>query len=264
MRLLLDLGNFRLKAALWIAGGSLRLLGEARHRETGLGAALDTALKGTKVGGLGTLCANVAGEAAGRALAEALAARGGGPLEFLQASPAAWGVRCAYPQPARLGADRWAALLGARGLCEGACLVVDAGSALTLDAMAPEGRHLGGWILPGLQMMLEALEARTGDLKSRREASPYRGGAEFPADTGPAMEAGVRLAAQGAVAAARERLENECGMPARLLVAGGDAPMLLAAFEDAEHVPDLVFRGLARAAGQSGRALPERKMNPAP
>jgi type III pantothenate kinase len=249
MRLLLDLGNSRLKAALWTAAGGLRLLGEARHRETGLDAALAAALEATQVKGLGALCANVAGDAAGRVLAGAFAARGGGPLEFLQASPAARGVRCAYPQPARLGADRWAALLGARGLCEGACLVVDAGSALTLDAMAPEGRHLGGWILPGLQMMLEVLEARTGDLKSRRQASPDPAEAGFPTDTRAAMEAGVRLAAHGAVKAAREQLETASGVPARLLVTGGDAADVLALFGDAEHVPDLVFRGLARAAG---------------
>lgn len=255
MRLLLDLGNTRLKAALGDAGGAITLLGDARHREQGMAAALAAVLDGTTAGAAVAAagadpawCANVAGEAAGRALAQALQQRSGTALVFLKAGAEACGVRCAYADPSHLGADRWAALLGARGMTAGACLVVDAGSALTIDALAPGGRHLGGWIIPGLGMMLEALEGHTGDLASLRRASAAGHAAPFPADTGPAMEAGANLAAVGAVRAARARLETECGEPARLLLAGGDAEQLLAAFADAEHVPELVLQGLARAA----------------
>jgi type III pantothenate kinase len=127
---------------------------------------------------------------------------------------------------------------------------VDAGSALTADALGSGGAHLGGWILPGLAMMLDALEARTGDLRALRQASQQASPDEFPADSGPAMEAGVRLAAAGAIRLARERLEARCGGSARLLLTGGDALEMLALVEDAEHVPDLVLRGLARAAGE--------------
>ena len=250
MRLLVDLGNSRLKVALRLPGGGIRLLGETRHRADGIGAALGRALDGFALAGVeGALCANVAGPAAGQALADALRARGCATLEFLRARPEACGVRCAYAEPARLGADRWAALLGARGLTEGACLVVDAGSALTIDAMGPGGRHLGGWIIPGLAMMLEALETHTGDLRALRQASAGAEPAAFPADSGPAMEEGIRLAAAGAVRLARARLEAHCGVTARLLLAGGDAPTLLPALDGAERVPDLVLRGLARAAG---------------
>jgi type III pantothenate kinase len=250
MKLLVDLGNSRLKVALRLPAGGTRLLGEARHREAGVAAALGTALDGFALAGVeGALCANVAGAAAGQALEEALRARGCTPLSFLRAGPEACGVRCAYAEPARLGADRWAALLGARGLTDGACLVVDAGSALTIDAMAPGGRHLGGWIIPGLAMMLDALETRTGDLRARRQASAGAGPGTFPADSGPAMEDGARLAAAGAVRLAHERLEAHCGVAARLLLAGGDAPALLPALDGAELVPDLVLQGLARAAG---------------
>jgi len=247
--LLLDLGNSRLKAALGLPGGGIRLLGETRHRERGLDAALAAVLaSASPVGGGAALCANVAGAAAGRALAEALRARGWGAVEFLRARPEAAGVHCAYAEPAHLGADRWAALLGARGLTDGTCLVVDAGSALTVDAMGPGGRHLGGWIIPGLGMMLEALEARTGDLRALRQASESGPADAFPTDTGPAMDEGIRLAAAGAVRLARARLEAHCGMPARLLVTGGDARVLTTLLKDAEHVPELVLRGLARHA----------------
>jgi type III pantothenate kinase len=254
VRLLLDLGNTRLKAGLGSAAGQLTLLGHAQHRGRDMAVALAEALGGVELdAAAGALCANVAGEAAGQALARALGARSGAPLAFLRAQAEACGVHCAYPEPQRLGADRWAALLGARGLGDSAALVVDAGSALTIDAMAGGGRHLGGWILPGLAMMIEALEARTGDLEALRRASTRRPG-EFPVDTGPAMEAGALLAAAGAVTRARQRLERLSGSPARLLLAGGDAPALLAELGAGEHVPDLVLLGLARAAAPGARA----------
>lgn len=248
MKLLLDAGNTRLKAALMAAGGQLRPLGEAAHRESGMAAALRTVLDGVELAGIdGAACANVAGEPAGHALAAALAARGI-VVDFLRASREACGVRCAYVEPARLGADRWAALLGARGLEAGACLVVDAGSALTIDALAPGGQHLGGWILPGLGMMVAALEARTGDLGVRRLASAASPPADFPEDTAPAMEGGALIAVCGAVQVARARLESRCRVPARLLLAGGDAARLATELDGGELRPDLVLRGLARMA----------------
>lgn len=248
MTLLIDLGNSRLKAALARPGGGVELLGEARHRGAGVGAALAGALAG-RAPGPNALCANVAGEAAGRALTEALAAQDCS-LSFVRATAFAGGVRCGYAEPARLGADRWAALLGARALCAGPCLVADAGSALTLDALARDGLHLGGWIVPGLGMMVEALEGRTGDLAALRRASTGISRAPFPADTGPAMEEGAALAATGAAEAALHRLEAWCGEPARLLVTGGDGPALAAGLARAELVPDLVLRGLAQAAAE--------------
>lgn len=248
MTLLLDLGNTRLKAALPAGDGGVRLLGEASHREQGIRAALAAVLGDLSLDGRPALCANVAGPAAADRLAEALDAQGAGALAFLRAEPEFGGLRCGYDDPSHLGADRWAALLGARELSAEACLVVDAGSALTLDALATGGQHLGGWILPGLAMMVAALEARTGDLGTLRRASRFTGGGEFPADTGPAMEAGALLAATGAVRTARDRLAAHCDGAVNLILTGGDAATLSAALPDARQVPDLVLRGLARAA----------------
>src|SRR6056297_1923141 len=186
MMLLLDLGNTRLKAAWPLPGGGVRLIGEASHRDQPMREALARILDGQALEGRPALCANVAGPAAGEQLGEALRETGGGALTFLRAEREFGGVHCGYHDPSHLGADRWAALLGARGLSGEACLVVDAGSALTLDALAPGGRHLGGWILPGLAMMVAALEARTGDLGNLRRASRAASDGEFPADTGPA------------------------------------------------------------------------------
>jgi hypothetical protein len=99
VKLLLDLGNSRLKAALRTPGaGSAagrRPPRPGSRRRSGWRSA------GTGLAGAGALCANVAGPAAGRALAEALRARGCAPVTFLRASPEACGVRCAYAEPAR-------------------------------------------------------------------------------------------------------------------------------------------------------------------
>jgi type III pantothenate kinase len=249
MKLLLDLGNTRLKAALLVPDGEFRLLGEGRHRDVAMSAALEEALADAADTPLQEAwCVNVAGAERGQALADAVHTVTGAALVFLRTRSHACGVRCAYAEPARLGADRWAALLGARGMTRGACLVADAGSALTIDAMAAEGEHLGGWILPGIAMMLEALETRTGDLSGLRHASRLAAPADFPADTAPAMERGAVLAGAGAITAALARLEARSAAPARLFLTGGDAVALLPELARAEHVPELVLRGLARAA----------------
>lgn len=252
MKLLLDLGNTRLKAACLSRDGNFGLLGEWRHRGGSMSAVLQEALAAAAgASPEEAWCVNVAGAERGAALADAVRTLAGIPLVFLRARARACGVRCAYAEPARLGADRWAALLGARGLTRGACLVADAGSALTIDAMAAEGEHLGGWILPGAAMMLEALETRTGDLSGLRLASGHVEAADFPADTAPAMERGAVLAAAGAIATALARLEARSAGPARLFLTGGDAALLLPELARAELVPELVLRGLARAAAAS-------------
>ena len=69
------------------------------------------------------------------------------------------GVRSSYADPARLGADRWAALIGARHLYQGACVVVNAGTTMTVDALSSESIFLGGCIVPGFELMRRALAA---------------------------------------------------------------------------------------------------------
>lgn len=243
MTLLLDVGNARVKAGLARAGGVLDL-GHAAYREAGLGVALD----GLGLPAAGRIVAAlVAGPAAAGALERWAEARGASLVRVRPRAEAA-GVRCGYPEPARLGADRWAALAGARGLTEGPCIVVDAGSAITVDAMAPGGLHLGGYILPGLSMMTGSLLAGTGDLAAFSGASSDRREGDFPTDTRPAIEEAARLAAAGLVRSAQEALAQRAGVPVRVFVTGGDGPVLAPLIEAAETRPMLVLEGLARLA----------------
>ena len=72
---------------------------------------------------------------------------------FVTTAHAQFGVRCAYADPARLGVDRWVAVLAAYHAAHGAACVLDAGTAVTFDAVAADGRHLGGLIFPGARQM---------------------------------------------------------------------------------------------------------------
>ena len=239
MTLLLDIGNTRVKAAV-LEGGALRHLGSVAYRAEGVADALE-ALAPPSVGR--AVAVVVAGPGVLGDLRSWAEARG---VLVRQVTPSreAGGVRCAYPRPERLGADRWAAVVGARAVTGQACLVVDAGSAITVDALDADGRHLGGFIIPGLALMAASLHRATGDLEAFSAASAPGRGAGFPTDTRPAIEEGALLAAVGLVREAADRMPVSPG----ILLTGGDAEALAGLIEGATVVPGLVLEGLARLA----------------
>ena len=79
------------------------------------------------------------------------------PIVFHWAEPHRGGLVNAYTETDRMGADRWHAMYAAWQADAGGFAVVDAGSAITIDYVADSGKHLGGYILPGKQMMLRSL-----------------------------------------------------------------------------------------------------------
>lgn len=156
------------------------------------------------------------------------------------------GVTNSYEDPSRMGVDRWLAMLSAYNRAQGACIVVDAGTALTVDILAASGEHSGGFILPGLKLMATALESNTG-IRLR----PMEG--EANTKPGRNTEQAVHHAALASAVALVEnhyqglRAGNES---VRIFLSGGDAPLLLTALERlgrAEILPDLVLDGLALA-----------------
>ncbi len=165
---------------------------------------------------------NVAGEAA-RMRIEAQLARWRVPPRWLTATAAAAGVVNSYAQPAQLGADRWAALVAARKralameLFPPPVVVVNAGTAVTVDALDAEGVFRGGVILPGLRLMLQALAEHTAGLKSM--PGSYR---DFPTNTGDALYSGAVQAITGAIGEMRARLAGDANS-VRCLLAGGAA-----------------------------------------
>ena len=80
------------------------------------------------------------------------------------------GVTNSYAEPERLGVDRWLAMIAAFHRFREPCIVIDAGSAVTLDVIDESGLHLGGWICPGLSMMRTSLLQGTAGVRFERPA----------------------------------------------------------------------------------------------
>lgn len=138
----------------------------------------------------------------------------------------------------RLGVDRWLAVLAAWHHFKSACIVVDAGTAFTVDLVTAAGRHSGGYIVPGYRSMLDTLWCNTSGVK----AEP----AEDVIDLAPglstndAVNRGVVQMYLGLIERTRAAMQD---IPV-LVLAGGDASLLRPHLGESRHCPDLVFDGL--------------------
>lgn len=155
-----------------------------------------------------------------------------------------------YRQPERLGVDRWLAALACREAGV-ATVVVDAGTALTVDAVSVAGEHLGGYILPGLALQRKALADHTAQVQFPE--SDWSG-PDWGMDTAAAVGHGSLLAMVSLITAAQQRLGAEQGVDVELVLTGGDAGILQTWLPEAQHRPHLLLQGLQRylAAEESG------------
>jgi type III pantothenate kinase len=186
---------------------------------------------------------NVAGPAVEDVLAAAARALGA-PLRRVRARARQCGVRSGYEEPERLGADRWAALIGAWRLYGGPSLVVNAGTAMTADALSREGVFLGGIIVAGADLMREALARSTAGLGVEGGRFGY-----FPASTPDAIASGAVNALAGAVERmARFLRETGEGEPL-IVLSGGAAGALEPALNGRVALVDnLVLEGIVHIA----------------
>lgn len=235
MILAVDAGNTRVKWGVFEASGTLLAHGSLEHALLGqLAAVMNTWPACRRM-----VVSNVAGDAvAGQLVAMAQAA--GLSVSMIEAAASACGVRNRYEIPARLGPDRWASLVAAWHRAPSACVVVTAGTALTVDALSSQGEFLGGLIVPGWQMMRAALVAGTAGL------SPQEGHWDaFPQNTADAMHTGCLSAMAGAVERVHRTLQEREGAPPRCLLTGGDAALLQPLlFMPLEIADNLVLQGL--------------------
>jgi type III pantothenate kinase len=233
--LCIDAGNTRLKWGLhgdagWLARGAL-----AHEDIVGLAGQLPALPQRI-------LACNVAGPAVAAQI-EVLAAALGAPLEWFKSTAAACGITNGYDDPVRLGADRWAALIGARSLHAGPALVVMAGTATTIDVLEPDGRFRGGLILPGLELMRRSLARNTAGLPEA--FGHYR---EIPTNTDDAIESGILHATLGAIERMATSVRRPAGTDFLCLLSGGAADALAPHLaQPYRHIEHLVLEGLARA-----------------
>jgi type III pantothenate kinase len=242
MNLLVDLGNSRLKWA-WQAPGGLDVQTRAL-RGRGAQELYAEAWPGGDAPAR-VLAACVTGETWQSALAAFARRRWRVEVEFARAQPEQLGVKNGYRDPQSLGADRWVALIAARALSAGNVCVVDCGTAVTLDALAADGRHLGGAIFPGLSLLRESLARGTAAIGDRAGEA----GGVLAQATADAVAAGTLHGLAGAIARIVAGQETLAG-PLSLILTGGDAGALQPLLRrEARLVPDLVLQGLARIAG---------------
>ncbi|MHB8745449.1 MAG: type III pantothenate kinase [Gammaproteobacteria bacterium] len=244
MTLLVDIGNSRLKWVL-INGADWAEQGVIAHHDlppetlfTSIWAALPAPQR--------VVVANVAGKKFAAALRAWAKSTWSVEVEFVIARRKACGVTNAYVEPQRLGADRWAALIGAHRLSAGASCVIDCGSAVTIDALDARGQHLGGLIMPGLSMMREALLRNTdGIAKTARDMDAGKV-ALLARDTAGAVNGGTLYNLIAMIDRVNGDLAADLQVPLNRVICGGDAVQLLPLLSgDFHHEPDLVLHGMA-------------------
>ena len=163
-------------------------------------------------------------------------------VEFAVASKVVGEVVSGYEQPEQLGVDRWLALLAGWELFGSKCVVVDAGSALTFDFLDERARHLGGYIIPGRQMMLNSLFGGTSGVRAKASLAD-------DLSYGQNTDSAVHNGCLAMTIALIEKTLSTGGLGMnKLVLTGGDAKSLLIHLPSSViHIPDLVLDGLALA-----------------
>jgi type III pantothenate kinase len=241
MILAVDCGNSRLKWGLhdqggWIKTGSVPLSGLANLKNTWKKVPQAEQI----------VVANVAGQSVRRRLANILSRQAAVPI-WVTAQRRQCGVTNSYGKPTQLGADRWAALIGAWSMLRGACLVVAAGTATTVDTLRSDGTFVGGVILPGLELMKRSLASNTAGLPLARGRF-----SDTPRNTADAIESGCLMAQAGAIERAFAAMEPG----AICVLAGGAAGRIASHLSVPVRLADnLVLEGLARIASEPPECL---------
>ena len=248
--LLIDIGNTRVKWAV-LRGAKLSRMRALPH--AGDSAALRKLVRAAPRGVDRVLAVCVAGVRLERALAAAVRQRFALPVQFVRSVRSAAGVRNGYRDIWRLGADRWVGVIAAHAIAGArAALVVNVGTALTIDAVDAEGRHRGGAIAPGPSTMIASLLSGTQGIR-RRAHGATNGAVDaknprglFAADTSRALAAGASFAAAALVDRAAREGRAVLGRAPLLLLTGGAASALVPYIKSpVRKLPDLVLRGLA-------------------
>jgi type III pantothenate kinase len=240
--LLLDVGNSRVKWA-WLIGEDFQLGGEFTH--DGQVDPETTLLPNEGYKPERIVAACVAGTTLQEAVKAWMARQYHQPVTFLSTPAQGCGLTNSYTRPASLGIDRWAAMVAARHQYPGELIVVDVGSAITVDIVQADGQHLGGYILPGLGLMRDALTRGT-------DLTVEKGMGIVTADTSPGhstadcIRNGIQLAVCSLVEASYRRLEKTGSETVQCVMTGGQHQAIVAGLTVPCHTePALVLQGVA-------------------
>lgn len=156
-----------------------------------------------------------------------------------------FGITTGYHNPAQLGVDRWLALLGAGKLYpKQNVLIIDAGTATTIECLSATGQHHGGWIIPGIDVMFDSLLTKTVNIDANKQNQPKL---SFGADSSECVNNGCWAATIATIQLAIERAKILFDTVDIIIFTGGNAKLLAQlSNSEAKLVNNLIFHGLSR------------------
>lgn len=251
MKLLIDAGNSRLKWC-WYDGEDLPLEYHTAEYDDLDEQGADL-FKGSGPDTDDVLICSVAGEETEQALVDCFSEWGLQPV-FFTSQQQCCGIRNAYADPERLGVDRWMAMIGAWSVRQEAACIVDCGTAVTIDVLDDQGAHLGGMIVPGMELMQDSLtNEETGilpDVLTEQTDVPGL----LARDTGNAIVAGTIYALVALIERVRLDVTRELDLELPLYLSGGDADVIEPLLScETRFEPMLVFQGMIAADEDASR-----------
>jgi type III pantothenate kinase len=241
--LLIDIGNTRIKWAMSSDGSLGKQHATAHAGWTAHDVREQLITKNVRPSAVAI--SNVGGAPIGQLLADAI--RDAWQLEpyFARVESQSSGVRCGYPQPEKLGIDRWLGVIAAHHWTSSNVCVASVGTALTVDGVLAHGQHLGGVIAPGPDMMVSSLMRGTSDIARHAAAGQHRE-ALFADNTLAAVHQGSVHALAALIERCVHDMSEKFGVAPTLLVTGGACDRVARELRIAfDVVPDLVLRGLS-------------------
>ena len=230
MLLTIDAGNTRTKWAVFNKAGEIINDGACDNRALNAADFSPATLRYERV-----VVSNVAGEAHAYLLAEKLAPHAK-PVRWIKSTTQACGLSNRYDQAETLGTDRWAALIAAWHIKQAPCVVVNAGTAVTIDALSVDPQNhtnqatfIGGFILPGLNLMQQSLGLATAQLPKLDPSPNLTAQAHtdiFAKNTADAIYAGALHAIVGAIILMTSELNVRCKQAPFIVISGGNAPII--------------------------------------
>lgn len=220
MLLTIDAGNTRIKWGLFDNSGNLSDTSACLHAELNT-ASLPTASQ--------VIIASVANEAVKKAMVSRFSAQA---VTFAKPTKSCRDLINAYANTEQLGIDRWAAAVAAWQIKKSPCLIVNAGTAITVDAIAvndQQGRYIGGWITPGLHTMQQSLAQNTAQLEicgGNQCFDAKNAMLGFGLDTQTSIKSGTMAAAIGMIQLGQQRLSASLEEPVNVIISGGDGKLI--------------------------------------
>lgn len=240
MILAIDSGNSRIKWGVHDGEQWLRFGEVERHDIESLERAWQALAAPERI-----VACNVAGDIAQARLARMLSRWNITPV-WCESRELQCGVSNGYDEPGQLGPDRWAALIGAWRLYPRASLVVNCGTALTVDTLSDKGHFLGGTIAPGFELMLQSLAQNTAGLKTAGGVFQH-----LPCNTANAIHTGAIAASLGTIEHMTKAMRAAGHAPRHCVLSGGNAALLKPHLSlEVKEVGRLVLEGLIAIASE--------------